>query len=390
MGGGIAAYKAPEIVRRLSAVGAEVQVAMTPAAREFITPLTLQTLSRRRVATDLLDAADDAEIGHIRLADEADVVLVAPATAGLIARMAAGMADDIVTCTLLATRAPVVVAPAMNTHMLTHPAVVGNLEKLLEYGYRVVESDSGELACGYEGRGRLPDPDVLLDELGRALEPQDMAGRRVLVSAGPTREPIDPVRYLSNRSSGRMGFALAAAARRRGAEVTLVSGPASIAAPRVERLIAVETAAEMTEAVLAEAASSDVVLMVAAVADYRPGAVAEQKIKKTGASLTVELEKTDDVLVRLAELPGRRVVVGFAAETESVESHALDKLRRKRLDFIVANDVAAEGCGFEVSTNAAVIFAADGSRECVPLMPKDALADRILDRVAADRAPNDG
>ncbi len=386
VGGGIAAYKAAELVRELQRAGAEVQVAMTAAAREFITPLTLQTLSRKPVATDLLDAGEEAAIGHIAIAERADVVLVAPATADLIARMAAGQANDIVTAALLVTRAPVVVAPSMNCNMLDHPATVANLARLAEYGYRLVESDEGELACGYEGRGRLPDPEVLLAEVAAALGPRDLEGVRVAVSAGPTREPLDPVRFLGNRSSGRMGYEVAAAAARRGARVTLVSGPTALAKPRGVTAIDVETAAEMKEAMTAAATDADVVVMVAAVADFRPRQAGARKWKKTeGKMPTLELEPTDDILAGLAALPGRRILVGFAAETHDLERYARDKLARKGLDLIVANDVSRPDAGFEVATNRAVLYAADGSAEETGLVGKDELAGRILDRVVSLR-----
>lgn len=387
VGGGIAAYKTAEVVRRLTACGADVQVAMTPAAREFLTPLTLQTLSHRRVATDLFDSADEAAIGHITIAESADVVLVAPATADLIARMAQGMANDIVTAALLVARAPVVVAPAMNSLMLSHPATVRNLQDLAAFGHRLVESDRGELACGYEGPGRLPDPDALLAEVAAALCANDLDGLRVLVSAGPTREPLDPVRYLTNRSSGRMGYAVAAAAWRRGAQVTLVSGPTALPAPRGVTRIDVNTAAEMKEALESRTAASDVVVMVAAVADYRPAAAASSKIKKkSGAGLTLALEENEDILAGLAKIAGSRVMVGFAAETDDVAGNARDKLVRKGLDLVVANDVTRPGAGFETETNAAVLLDADGHQEETGLISKDELADRILDRVIARRA----
>ncbi|HYB97779.1 MAG TPA: bifunctional phosphopantothenoylcysteine decarboxylase/phosphopantothenate--cysteine ligase CoaBC [Candidatus Limnocylindrales bacterium] len=387
VGGGIAAYKAAEVVRRLLAAGADVQVAMTQAAREFITPLTLQALSRRPVATSLLDPGEDATIGHIKIAQDADAVLVAPATADLIARMAAGMADDIVTAALLVTRAPVVVAPAMNTHMLSHPATARNIAALASFGHRIVDSDHGELACGYEGLGRLPDPEVLLAELSAALSPQDLTGVRVLVSAGPTREPLDPVRYLTNRSSGRMGYAVAAAAWRRGARVTLVSGPTSLAAPRGVERIDVGTAAEMKKALEAHADASDVIVMVAAVADYRPSRVAEAKIKKkAGEPMVLELAENEDILAALARRSSDAIVVGFAAETNDVVRHGRDKLVRKGVDLIVANDVTRAGAGFETETNAAVLLDAAGEDEETGLVTKDELADRILDRVVALRA----
>lgn len=383
MAGGIAAYKTPEIVRQVLEAGAHVRVAMTPAATRFITPLTLQAVSRQPVATDLLSAVDDATIGHIRLAEEADVVLVAPATADLIGRMAGGLADDIVTATLLATTAPVVVAPAMNTRMLAHPAVVANIERLRSWSHRIVEPDSGELACGVEGAGRLPDADELVAEVAAALSEQDLTGQHVLVSAGPTREALDPVRYISNRSSGRMGYQVAAAARRRGATVTLVSGPSSLKPPRGCELVAVESAAEMNEAMRERVTAANVVVMVAAVADYRPTTVAPSKIKKTdgAAGMTVELTRTDDVLAGLARARGRRVVVGFAAETDDVREHARKKLGDKRLDLIVANDVTAEGSGFDVETNSAVLIDRHGNESETGLVGKDELADAIIDRV---------
>lgn len=383
IGGGIAAYKCPELVRRLLDEGAEVQVAMTRAAREFVSPLVLQTLSRRPVALELLDAHEDAAIGHIRIADEADVVLVAPATADLLARMALGFADDIVTAALLVARCPVVVAPSMNSSMLAHAAVQRNLEALATFGHRLVDSDRGELACGYEGAGRLPDAPALVEEVVAALAPKDLAGRRVLVSAGPTREALDPVRYLTNRSSGRMGYAVAAAAWRRGAEVTLVSGPTALARPRGVKTVEVTTAAEMHEQMLARCPDSDVVVMVAAVADYRPAEVAEQKIKKKSgrpAGLALALAENADILADLGRVPGRRLLVGFAAETTDVVRHAREKLERKGAHLIVANDVTAEGAGFETETNAAVLVDARDERS-TGLVSKDALADLILDRI---------
>lgn len=383
IGGGIAAYKTCEVVRRLGEAGADVQVAMTPAACHFITPLTLQTLSRRTVATDLLNASEDASIGHITIADAADAVLVAPATADLIARMASGMANDIVTAALLVTRAPVVIAPAMNSHMLEHPAVRANIEKLRSFGHRIVEPDVGELACGYEGPGRLPDAPVLLDALAAALSVQDLAGRKVLVSAGPTREALDPVRFISNRSSGRMGYALAAAARRRGAQVTLVSGPTALDPPRGCELVAVESAAQMGEALRERVTAADVVLMVAAVADYRPALVEEHKIKKDRERLDLVLERNDDILATLVHARGDRVVVGFAAETRDVVAQAERKLQRKGLDLMVANDVTAPGAGFDVGTNRAVLIDRSGERVESGLVTKEELAELILDKTVA-------
>jgi phosphopantothenoylcysteine decarboxylase/phosphopantothenate--cysteine ligase len=382
VGGGIAAYKSAEVIRRLIAAGADVQVAMTRAASRFITPLTLQTLSRRPVASDLLSESEDAAIGHIRLAEEADVVLVAPATADLVARLATGMADDMVTATALVTRAPIVVAPSMNTLMLEHPATQANLATLRRYGYRIVEPARGELACGYEGAGRLPDAEDLVQEVAAALSPPDLRGNRVVVSAGPTCEPIDAVRHVSNRSSGRMGYAVAAAAWRRGAAVTLVSGPTALPIPRGVEAVHVRTAAEMATAMTAQSANADVVIMVAAVADYRPKNTAAGKIKKTDVELHLQLEKTEDVLASLSQTKGRKILVGFAAETDAVRENALSKLRRKNLDLIVANDVSAPGTGFDVSTNAAILIDAAGGEKHSGLVGKDDLAEMILDEIA--------
>lgn len=386
VGGGIAAYKCPDLVRRLQAAGATVRVAMTKAAREFVSPLVLQTLSHHPVALELLDAHEEAAIGHIRVAEEADVILVAPATADLVARMAAGMADDIVTAALLVARCPVVVAPSMNCNMLEHTATRRNLATLASFGHRIVDSDRGQLACGYEGAGRLPDADDLVAEVRAALAPKDLSGRRVLVSAGPTREPLDPVRYLTNRSSGRMGYAVAAAAWRRGADVTLVSGPSSLPTPRGVTRVDVTTAAQMKDAMLSRAASSDVVVMVAAVADYRPAVAAGTKIKKDktkeGQPMTLELAENDDILKALGALPGPRVLVGFAAETGDVVRYAREKLLRKGAQLIVGNDVTQPGAGFETETNAAVLVDAQGHVE-TGLVTKDAMADQILDRAVA-------
>lgn len=385
VGGGIAAYKACEVIRQMSAAGATVQVAMTKGAASFITPLTLQSLSRRPVATDLLSASQDASIGHIRLASEADAVLIAPATANLIARMAAGMADDVVTATVLATTAPITVAPAMNSAMLEHPAVRANISTLESYGYRIVEPDSGELACGVDGPGRLPDADELISELAASLSPQDLGGSQVLISAGPTCEPLDPVRHLSNRSSGKMGYAVAVAAWRRGATVTLVSGPTALAPPRGCEVVAVGSAAEMAEAMRTRVVAADVVVMVAAVADYRPVQVAASKIKKGDSVMRLDLERTEDILAGLAAARGERVMVGFAAETEDVAVNARTKLEAKGLDLIVANDVSHTDSGFDVDINAALLIESDGTCNATGLVSKDALADIILNRVVVLR-----
>jgi len=386
VGGGIAAYKSAEIVRRLREAGSHVQVAMTAAATEFIGPLTLQALSGRPVARRILDAREDASIGHITIAEQADAVLIAPATANLISRLAAGAADDMVTAAVLAVRCPVVVAPAMNTHMFEHPAVQENLRKLETFGYRIVAPDSGVLACGTEGVGRLPDAEVLIDEVESVLTPQDLSGVRVLVSAGPTQEAIDPVRYISNRSSGRMGYAVAAEACRRGATVTLVSGPTALVPPRGCQTIQVRSASQMHAAARASVAAAEVVVMVAAVADYRPKTVAQDKLKKSPQSLRLELEATEDILSEMSAARGDRIVVGFAAETERVREYARGKLERKGLDLIVANDVSGSETGFDVECNAAWILGRDGSETSTGILTKRVLAERIWDRVAELRA----
>ena len=381
--GGIAAYKAADLVRELGRGGAKVHVVMPAAAQEFVTPLTFQTLSGNPVATETFDLTQESQIGHIRLADRADVVVLAPATANLIAKLAHGIADDLLTTVLLATRAPVLVAPAMNVHMYENGIVQENLAKLRTHGLRIIEPGEGSLACGYEGKGRLPETAVLVAEIERALTAADLVGKRVLVSAGPNREAIDPVRFLSNRSTGKMGFALAAAAWRRGAEVTLVAGPTALATPHGVHRIDVTTAAEMHAAIAAELKPAHILLMTAAVADYRPKRVAPQKLKKGPGGLSIELTRTVDILADIVPRKGKRIVVGFAAETEDVVANAERKLREKKLDMIVANDVGATDTGFAVDTNAVLIIDRYGKRDTTPLLSKDEVADRILDRVVA-------
>jgi phosphopantothenoylcysteine decarboxylase / phosphopantothenate---cysteine ligase len=380
--GGIACYKAAEVIRLLTRAGAGVRVVMTRNACQFITPLTLQTLSGHPVSTDTFDLTQESEIGHIRLSDTADVVVIAPATANVIGKLAHGIADDLLTTVLLATRAPVLIAPAMNVHMYENRIVQDNLARLRAVGHRVIEPGAGFLACGYEGKGRLADPETIVAEVTRAVTSPDLAGQTVLVTAGPNREAIDPIRFISNRSTGKMGFALAAAAWRRGADVVLVAGPTSLPTPHGVRRVDVATAAAMHQVVLEELDRASVVLMAAAVADYRPAQVAGEKIKKGSARLTLELERTVDILGDIAPRKGQRIVVGFAAETESVVAHAHRKLREKPVDFIVANDVSRADAGFEADTNAVTIVCHEGDEE-LPLMPKDDVAERILDRVSA-------
>lgn len=390
LSGGIACYKACEVVRLLARAGARVPVIMTEGARQFVTPLTLQTLAGHPVATDTFDCTQEAEIGHIRLADSAELAVVVPATANLLGKLAHGIADDLLTTVLLATRAPLLLAPAMNVNMWQHPAVQENLAKLRARGVHVVGPGTGSLACGYEGEGRLAEPPAILDAIAGLLAPQDLAGEHVLVSAGPTQEAVDPVRYLSNHSSGKMGFAVAAAARRRGAEVTLVAGPSVLPDPTAVRVLRVITAAEMADVLKREFQSATVLIMAAAVADYRPARPLARKLKKGAATLALPLERTADILSGLAARKGRRLVVGFAAETHDVIAEARRKLREKGLDLIVANDVTAPGAGFGSDTNVVRLLEARSGDAPLPVLPKDEVADRILDWVVAHRRPSTG
>jgi len=383
LSGGIACYKAAELVRLLVRAGASVRVMMTAAAREFITPLTLQTLSGHPVATHTFDLTQESQIGHIQLADRADAIIVAPATANVIAKIAAGIGDDVLTTVLLATRAPLLVAPSMNVNMYENPVVQENLQRLRRRNIRVIEPSEGFLACGWEGKGRLAEPDVLVAEIERALSPQDLRGECVVVTAGPNREPIDPVRFISNRSTGKMGFAVAAAAWRRGADVALIAGPTTLPTPHGVRRRDVTTAEEMLQAVDAEFDTCTLLFMAAAVADYRPSQVAPQKLKKQPGPMQLELTRTVDILGTLVPRKGARIIVGFAAETDDVLANAQRKLAEKHLDLIVANNVAAADTGFAADTNAVTIIDRSGHHAAVPLMSKDAVADRIIDRVVA-------
>ncbi len=384
--GGIAAYKAAEITRMLVQRDAKVRVMMTPNAREFITPLTLQALSQNPVATDTFSLTEESQIGHIRLADAADLVLIAPATADVIAKAAAGIADDIVTTVLLATQAKVAFAPAMNVHMYAHPAVQENLARLRARGVTIIEPGEGELACGYEGKGRLADPAAIVEELERMLAPQDLSGERVLVTAGPTQEAIDPVRFVSNRSSGKMGFAIARAAAHRGAQVRMIAGPSSLATPSgVERIDTV-SAAELLGATSRNFPWCTALVMAAAIADFRPAEPASHKVKKNARGFDLRMAPIADEMPKLAEKKGSRVLIGFAAETNDLEANARDKLKRKGLDLIVANDVTKEGAGFGVDTNIVTLIGADGSFQDCPKLSKDEVAEIILDRLAAIRA----
>ncbi len=387
VGGGIAAYKAAELVRLLIKAGATVDVAMTARAQQFVGPMTFQALTRRPVFTDLFSLTDEATIGHIQLADRADLVVIAPATANLIARLAAGMADDAVTSTVLATRAPVLLAPAMNVNMWGHPLTAANVQRLVDVAkYNVVGPGDGFLACNWTGPGRLADPKDIVEAAAHVLSAQDLAGTRVLVTAGPTQEALDPARYLGNRSSGKMGVALAAAAQRRGATVTLILGPSAVEPPLGVRVVPVETAAQLGAALDAEVGGADVVIMAAAVADYRPMTVSPTKLKRgaLGPEVQLELVANPDLLARLGarRTGGTPLLVGFAAETTDVIANARTKLAAKKCDLIVANDVGEPGAGFGVDTNHVTLVDAAGAHD-VPAGPKAQVAHRILDRVVA-------
>jgi len=380
--GSIAAYKAVELLRLLTKAGAEVQVVMTEAATKFVAPLTFETLSRQEVLLDMWSLAYSHRNGHIEATQRADLFVVAPATARTIARLALGLADDFLSCIYLASRCPVVVAPAMDCDMLEHQAVQENLGRLRDRGVHIVEPDTGPLASGMVGRGRLADVAAILDRIELILSPrQDFAGQVVLVTAGPTREPLDPVRFLSNRSSGKMGYAIAEAAAARGARVILVSGPTALAAPPGVDCIHVETADEMYRAVLAKLESVGVVIKAAAVADYRPKRRADRKIKKDQAVPEIALEPTPDILAELGKRKGTRILVGFAAETDDLLDNARLKLQRKNLDLVVANNVREAGAGFDVDTNVVTMLDGAGGAETLPLLSKREVADRILDRV---------
>jgi len=387
--GGIGAYKAVEVARLLDKRGHRVRVVMTRAATRFVGPLTFEAITRNPVITSQFSRGMNAEIEHISLASELDLLLVAPATANAIGKFANGIADDFLSALYLATRAPVMLSPAMNTHMWDHPAVRDNLERLRARGVVIVEPGEGYLACGWVGKGRLAEPESIVAAADRLLQPrQTLAGKRVLVTAGPTLEDIDAVRFIGNRSSGRMGFAVAAEAARRGADVVLVAGPTSLAPPAVAETVRVRSAREMHEAVGSRWRLMDVVVMAAAVADYTPasGSV-EGKIEK-GGTLTIELTRTTDILAEIGRARAeaqRPVLVGFAAQAGDVLAPARRKLAEKRVDLVIANDVSAPGSGFDVDTNQVTIVTADAA-DVLPLLSKTDVAAAILDRVEAAMA----
>lgn len=382
--GGIAVYKAAALTSKLTQAGAQVKVILSESAAKFVAPLTFQALSRHDVYTDTFDEKDSKVIAHIDLADWADLILVAPATANVIGKLANGIADNMITTTLLAASSPIWIAPAMNVHMYSHPAVQKNIETLYRFGCRFIEPSEGYLACGYVGKGRLEEPEKITETIGEFFKPSrlELTGRKVVITAGPTREKIDPVRYITNHSSGKMGYAIAEAAVSAGAEVVLISGPVTINAPAGLKLIKVESAEEMYQAAISEFDHADVVIKTAAVSDYRPKVTSVQKMKKQPGDELLELERTKDILFELGQKKKKQILIGFAAETEQVDEYAQGKLKRKNADLIVANNVTAEGAGFGTDTNIVTFFKKDGSSEKLPLMAKKDVAVKILEEAA--------
>jgi len=384
--GGIAAYKSVELLRLLVKEGANVRIIMTQNAQWFVGPLTFEALSGQPVCSSLFEKGDDASIQHIDWAEKTDAVIIAPATANIIGKLANGVADDALSTFMLAVRAPVVICPSMNTNMFESNPVQRNLETLRADGHFIVEPDSGKLACGVVGPGRLPEAEDILDRLFYHLAPKDLEGKKILVTAGPTREAIDPVRFVSNPSSGKMGYTIAKAAEQRGGTVVLVTGPSSLPDPMNVAVIRVRTAGEMANAVFEHMENSQIIIKAAAVSDYRPIDPADQKIKKKDDEMVLSLEKTQDILKELGKRKKDRVLVGFAAETKDLEKNAKKKLAEKNLDIIAGNIVGHPDSGFESDTNEVILFYKDGSKESLPVMEKDDVAhillDRIVDRMA--------
>lgn len=379
--GGIAAYKAVQLTSKLTQNGFDVKVMMTGNATKFVTPLSFQAISRNDVYTDTFDEKDPAKIAHIDLADWPDVIIIAPATANIIGKLANGIADDMVSTTLLATEKPVFIAPAMNVHMYNHPVVQENIARLKSFGYHFIEPSEGYLACGYVGKGRLEEPEIIVEHVKTFFvqnKQQFLRGKTVLISAGPTREKIDPVRYLSNYSSGKMGYAIAEVAQYLGANVILISGPVSLEVPVGVQIIRVESAEEMYEAVLQYFDEADIVIKSAAVSDYRPKKIFQQKMKKQSQELVIELERTVDILAELGKRKKAQFLIGFAAETNHVEEYAKQKLQSKNADMIVANNVMQEGAGFGTDTNIVTFYKANNEKKQLPKLTKHEVAYEIL------------
>lgn len=384
--GGIAAYKMPNVAHALVKLGADVHVLMTQNATEFITPLVFETLTNRRCIVDTFDRNFQYDVAHISLANAADLMLIAPATANVIAKLAHGQADDMLTTVTLAATCPKLVAPAMNTHMLENPITQDNLKTLEHYGFTVIPSGSGMLACGDVGSGRLPDEGVLVDYVLRELAcAKDLKGKKVVVSAGATQEPMDPVRYLTNHSTGKMGYALARAAAMRGAEVTLIHGQTALPPVKFTTDVPVTTARQMYEAVTSRFDTTDVLIMAAAVADYRPATVADDKIKKKEGDLSIPVERTEDILGTIGPRKTHQFLCGFSMETRDLVENSSAKLAKKNLDMVVANNLKVAGAGFGVDTNVVTFITPDGTRE-LPLMSKADVADAILDEILRRRA----
>ena len=382
--GGIAAYKMPNVAHALAKRGADVHVLMTKNATEFIAPLVFETLTNRRCIVDTFDRNFQYDVAHVSLANAADLMLIAPATANVIAKLAHGLADDMLTTVTLAATCPKLVAPAMNTHMLENPITQDNIRTLAHYGFTVIPSGSGLLACGDVGSGRLPDEDVLLDYVDRALlGPKDLAGRKIVVTAGATREPLDPVRYLTNHSTGKMGYAVARACMLRGADVTLLTAPTALRPVPFVKTVPFTTASDLFAAVKENIEGADALVMAAAVADYRPAAVADNKIKKKDGDLSLPLARTDDILGWLGEhKPAGLFVCGFSMETENLLENSAAKMKKKNLDLIVANNLKTPGAGFGTDTNVVTMISPAGAEE-LPLMDKTEVGDRIADKIAA-------
>lgn len=383
--GGIAAYKMPNVAHALVKLGADVHVLMTQNATEFITPLVFETLTNRRCIVDTFDRNFQYDVAHVSLANAADLMLIAPATANVIAKMAHGQADDMLTTVTLAAHCPKLVAPAMNTHMLENPITQDNIRTLEHYGFTVIPSGSGLLACGDVGSGRLPEESVLVDYVLRELAcEKDLTGKKVVVSAGATQEPMDPVRYLTNHSTGKMGYAVARAAAMRGAEVTLIHGPTALQPVRFTEDVPITTAQQMYEAVTSRFDEMDILVMAAAVADYRPAAVADDKIKKKDGDLSIAVERTPDILGTIGPKKKGQFLCGFSMETRDMLANSSAKLEKKNLDMVVANNLKVAGAGFGVDTNVVTFITPDGARE-LPLMSKDDVADAILDEILKRR-----
>ncbi|EHW9789503.1 bifunctional phosphopantothenoylcysteine decarboxylase/phosphopantothenate--cysteine ligase CoaBC [Listeria innocua] len=383
--GGIAVYKAVALTSKLTQAGANVKVMMTEHAQEFVPPLSFQVLSKNDVYTDTFDEKKSSVVAHIDLADWADLVIVAPATANVIGKMANGIADDMVTTTILATEAPVWVAPAMNVHMIQHPAVIRNINRLYADGVRFIEPEEGYLACGYVGRGRLEEPEKIVLRIAEFFQEKKdlLQGKKVLVTAGATREKLDPVRYFTNHSTGKMGFSIAESAARHGANVTLITTSKTLPVPPGVEAVYVESADEMYQAVLERKAEQHIFVMTAAVADYTPANVSEQKIKKQPGDFTIEMKRTKDILLEIGQnKTADQVVIGFAAETENLETNALKKLTSKNADMIVANNISEAGAGFSGDTNIVTLYRKDGSNEALPLLDKKEVAEHIIEEAA--------